>query len=290
MTTKKEQNRGSIAIPFLMTMLVTLVLLGGAAFFFLDKLLDEDNNSSTSGNFSPVYKPDADSSRTLLAVFDNGSLETDLDFVIIGTMPSELKIISMMVPVTTTVTLDGETTSLAAVYRSGGITALRDSIESVFGIEIDKHARLDALALERVHSILGGVTANVPQGIADMPSGKTGLNAEQFIMLLTYPNYSAGERYRTTFASSTFSTMLNYGLRESLVSRLDMSFDSLIDLISTDITALDYRNDKSAFAYLLENRINDVQIRIIPGAWNENAFTPSDTASEQIKTWFEVDG
>lgn len=288
MSEKKEQKKGSIAIPFLMTVLVALVLVGGTAFFLLEKLQDSDEAPKPSGGFTQEFKPGDEYNSTLLGVFDNGTKDTDLVFVLVRTIPGELKIVSMIVPTTMQISLDGVQSSLALLYRSGGIETVKKTVEQQFGIKVDKYARFDAAAMEKLHSIMGGVTVYVPDGLPDMAAGKVGLNAEQMTKLMTYPDYSNGERYRTSFNSTVISTMLNYGMKNRLVTRLDISFNGIIDLVVSDITALDYEKNRESIVYLLENRVDPVQIRIVPGEWSESNFNMSADAGEQIRDWFEV--
>lgn len=288
MSAKKGPKKGSIAIPFLMTVLVSLVLLGGTAFFFLKMLTDEDRDEISTPSFTAEFRPGDEHSSTLMAVVDVGSLDTDLVFVLIRSIPKDLKMVTMVVPTTSQIAVDSTSISLASIYRAEGIEKTQSVIESQFGITIDKYAKLDAAALERIHNILGGVTVNVPQGIPDMVSGRMGLNAAQMIKLLTYPDFAGGEHYRTSFASTLASTMLNYGFRSTLVSRLDFSFESLIDLLATNITYADYERDKNALIYMLENRIENVQIRVIPGEWIDGEFHINSSAEEIVGVWFEV--
>lgn len=289
MSAKKGPKKGSIAIPFLMTVLVTLVLVGGTAFFFLHLLTGDKDKESSYTDFTSEFKPGPEYNRTLLAVLENGDLDTDVVFVLIRSIPQNLKLVTMVVPTSVQIPVDSTAISLVSIYRAEGIEKTCRVLETQLGITIDKYAKLDYSAMERIHNILGGVTVTVPEGIPDMAAGKVGLNARQMISLLTYPDFAGGERYRTSFANTLISTMLNYGLRDFLVSRMDISFEGLVDLLSTNITALDYQNDKKAFIYLLENRTEGVQIRILPGEWlDDDTFALASNTAERIREWFEI--
>ena len=102
------------------------------------------------------------------------------------------------------------------------------------------------------------------------------LNSEQIQKLITYSLYGDGEIERAYIASSVFSAMINQtsGLRVS--DNLDASFNTIVNMVDTNITAVDYKKRKAAIKSMLERGTTIGSFLIINGEKAYEDFIPDE--------------
>ncbi|MGN0613251.1 MAG: LCP family protein [Porcipelethomonas sp.] len=322
----KKKKTGSVAIPFLITFLISLILIGGAAMIIYDKI--DSDESSLLSMVNEVGTLSEEDNHTILFTLDLSetidSEETDstdyedyedyeydweediepasgtyvrqpYTFMIMRSRPVDKKMIFMGIPSNMLV---GDSNKAAQdVYIDSGASALASSIEYTLGINIDRHMTLDSEAFKKICNILGGVTFAVPKGVEGVSTadGEQYLSAEQAEAIISCGNYSGGELQRISTASSLITAMLNQTNGERVAGNLDNSFNTIINMVESDISAIDYNDRKYAIKFMLkysdpqddEARSTRAEFITPYGSSEGKNFVADKYFAEDIKIYFE---
>ncbi len=285
MKTKKKKT-GSVAIPFLITLLISLVVIGGAALFIYEKIDDEETSLSSMVNEVGTLS-DEDNHTILFALDMSDTVSTDSDdyyedeesyddewdedgedseeedeeepylqqpytFMLMRSEPVNKKILFMGIPSNM---LLGESNKQAQdIYVDNGTSALLKSIEFSLGITVDRHMTLDTEAFKKVCNILGGVTFAVPKDVktVQQTDSEQYLSAEQVAEIVSCGSYSGGETQRISTVCSLMASMVNQTSGERIAGNLDNIFNTIINMTEGDISAIDYNERKYAIKFMLK--------------------------------------
>lgn len=281
-------KKGAVAIPFLITFLVSLVLFGATAWYMYRITVDDDAPTEAASTSDTRIGITAEANHAILFAYDNGMNDTDLAFVVVYCLPVDERTLSIPISPKTMCTTDMGTQSLAQVYRSAGIGAVANAISTQIGVEVSRYMLLDSYGLEKLHSIMGGVTVYVPGEYTELSSGDKSVNSEQLSDLITYPFYSGGEDFRTKFIGIAAQNMINTGFGESLSARLKTSYETLSAVCETNITATDYANYQEAAEHLVANGRGTCVLVIPSGTWTGESFTIDESFGQTLKDmWIE---
>lgn len=325
----KKKKTGSVAIPFLITLLISLVLIGGAAIIIYDKI-DNDDSSLISmvnevGTLSEgdnhtimfvldmsdsidseyenndeddYYEDDYDSEEGDEETEDNSSKEYIYEpytFMIMRSEPVDKKLTFLGIPSNM---LIGENNKTAQdIYIDNGSAALVSSVEYTLGINIDRYMTFDTESFKKVCNILGGVTFAVPKGVKDVSTSESEqyLSAEQIESIISCGNYSGGELQRISTASSLITAMINQTNGERIAGNLDNSFNAIINMTKSNISAIDYNEKKYAIKFMLkysdpadsESRSTRAQFITPYGSTEGGKFVADKYFADDIKVYFE---
>ena len=245
-----KKKSGSIAIPFLITMLVTMLLVGGAAlFFYLDHT--KDNTVLKPMNPDGVLISESDR-KTILCVLDPTSTEGEPVYALIRFNPVLKKTTCVSLPNSLILDVDGKTVTANIAYNNGGVSALKKALAAELGVTIDYHIVFEESGFERFYDILGGVEVTVPTEIDGLPDPNTlqSLNGAQFFKLMAY-DYNGDETQRCIINSFLIAQLLNQAENARILESLDATATNLVDLANTDISAMVYQKHEHAVKFLL---------------------------------------
>lgn len=276
-----KKKIGSIAVPYLVTIFIGILIVGGGTFFLLhylgiidgeDKLPEPPKRQVTTTTYADNH--------TILLVLDEPEERCNLTFMLMRSIPKDKKIIFLGIPTNTIALIDGNQESITDAYQKGGAFSAVSFTEEVFGITVDRYMKFDSSSLVKVCDILGGVTYPVSADIAGFNAdGKNQyLNAEQIDTLLTYAAYPDGEYERAYSASSIIASMVNQSNGMRLSDNLDNSFNTIVNMrddVETNITAVDYKNHKTAIKSMLERGKSIANFYIMDGEVAYDEFIPS---------------
>ncbi len=280
-------KKGAVAIPFLITFLVSLVLFGSTAWYMYKITIDDETeiDASTSEKSGGITE---ESDGGILFAYENGPDDTDLAFVVVYCMPLKEKTLSIPVSPKTLCSTESGSQTLAQIYRVSGAGAVANTLSSEFGVEISRYMKLDAYGLEKILSIMGGVSVSIPSDYTELPSGPKSVNSEQFSDLITYPFYSGGEDFRTKFIGIAVQNMINSGFGESLSSRLKTGYETMAAICETNITATDYANSQEAAEHLVARGVSGCTLVIPNGTWTGESFAIDASFRDILKEqWIE---
>lgn len=287
----KKKKAGRVAIPFLISLLVSLVVIGGAALFIYEKI--DDNDSSLSSMVNQVGTLSAEENHTILFVVDmSDTISTESDdyydeeddeyydedyddeyydedgaeeeedkktnlkqpytFMLMRSEPVNKKILFMGIP--SNMLLGEENRQAQDIYVDNGTAALVKSMEFSWGIKIDRHLTMDTEGFKKVCNILGGVTFAVPKDVetVQQTDSEQYLSAEQIVEIVSSGNYSGGELQRISTVSSLVTSMTNQASGERIAGNLDNIFETVINMSDSDISAADYNDRKYAIKFMLK--------------------------------------
>lgn len=276
---KKKKKTGSIAVPYLLTIFIGIIVVGGGTFLFLKHLgiIDGSDTLPLPPKRQVSIATYADN-HTILFMLDEPEERYSPTFLLMRSVPKDKKLVFVGIPTNTIAIVDDTQQSMLSAYEAGGASGAVNFTEQVFGITVDRYMKLDSDAFVKVCDILGGVTYPVSEDIAGFNGDGSDqyLNSEQIQKLITYSLYGDGEIERAYIASSVFSAMINQtsGLRVS--DNLDASFNTIVNMVDTNITAVDYKKRKAAIKSMLERGTTIGSFLIINGEKAYEDFIPDE--------------
>lgn len=332
----KKKKSGSIAIPFLLTFLISLIVIGGIAVVIYDKIDNDDSSLLTMVNEAGTLS--AEDNHTVMLILDLSDSvempdedsgededednyededyqdEDDEDsydwetseeeekvypepytFIVMRSTPVDKQIMFMGIPSNMLVGNDNKRAK--DIYESSGAAGVSQSIEYSLGIEIDRYAVFDSESFKKACNIMGGVTYAVPKGIKGIPESDSEqyLSPEQIEKIISFGGYSGGEIQRISTASAIVTAMMNQTSGVRIAENLDNTFETLINLIKSDISAVDYNDKKYAIKFMLKysdpvdsESISSRATFITPyGNETEKNFVADSSFADDIKMYFE---
>lgn len=259
-----------VAVTYIVTILITLVIAGGICWYLLDSLLfsekkKEDNSINLDKMVSSQdYEASSADNRTVLLILDAEKRESGSCFLIARFLAKEEQVVFLPLPSNTKAESGGNTDTLYNFYRNGGSAAAVKAVESCTGVKADKYIKFTKDSFETIVDIFGGVDFDIPYNLVyDNPDtgeetilreGKTFLDSALLRKVLTYPNYNSGEEYRAKCLGIAVTDMVNSVSGDVFANHLDDYFTTVINSdIETDITSYDYNEISNAMKYVIRN-------------------------------------
>ena len=280
----KKKKSGSIAVPFLITVFLGLIILGGSVYaiytFYFNKEEKPPEPPSRTGTISAT----AEDRHTILFILDESSNEKLIDkegaytFVLMRSLPDKKRLLFVGIPCNSIAVIDGRQQSLKGAYERGGGVGAKDFVVDILGEEIDRYMVFDSQTFKNVCDIFGNVIYPVDADIAGLngDGSMQSMSAEQIETYVTYSLFANGERDRVFNAAALLSYMINGSDGERISEGFDRYFDEVINSVpSTDITAVDYDKLSSAIKYLFKYGSTPAISIIIDGVDSEGDFIPS---------------
>ena len=283
-----KEKKGHVAIPFLLAFLLGIVGIGGIAMYIFNLLGAHDNIQKMPNS---ITKPTADDNMTLMFVLDEPNDPCPLTFMLARVLPLDKKIILVSLPSNMIAEMDGRTETLADYYRTGGIQSAISAIKSEANISPDRYIILNSESFQKICNIYAGVYYQIPigtQGFADS-SEEQYLGPAQMEKLITNPFFEGGESERSAIASDVICTMINQTDYDRIVASMDLNFRTLINMMNTDISSIDYSNEKSALKYMYTYGSTICTFRLATGTTSpDNVFILDGDFQEGIAEYFNI--
>ena len=86
---------------------------------------------------------------------------------------------------------------------------------------------------------------------------------------MTYPFFTRGETERSAVVADIICEMINQTDHDRIVSSMDNNFKILVNMADTDITSIDYSNERTALKYLYTYGKRIASFRIATGTSGE---------------------
>lgn len=279
-----KKKSGSIAVPFLITIFIGLLIIGGAALFIYNYFglnKEEDLSEPIPRSVDTATYED---SHTILFILDTPEERCKSTFVLMRSIPMDKRILFVGLPTNTIALIDGQQASLKESYERGGAVSAESFIESALGIEIDRHMIFNPEAFIKLCDIIGGVSYAVDADIAGFEdaSDEQYLNGSQILTLLTYPLFDGGEIQRAYTASSLISAMINQADGTRLANDFDRNFNTIINMTDSNITAVDYKEKKGAIKTMFERGSSIARFRIASGTTATNDFIIDQSFCDEL--------
>lgn len=280
---KRAKKSGRIAVPFLVTIFVGLIIIGGFALWlwnYLDYGKEEKPPAPPARNTATAT---AEDNHTILFILDEPDKECSSTFVLMRSLPMKKKILFIGIPTNTISVIDGEQQSLAGSYERGDASAAVSFVQETLGVSIDRYMKFDSAAFKKICDIFGGVSYPVDVEIAGIRDGEAQqLNSEQIETFITYPLFKEGESERAFIAASVISSMVNQADGERIADGFDRNFDIIINMTVSDITSVDKKNRESAIKDMFRYGSSLSIAMLMDGTTSENDFIPSSNFIESL--------
>ncbi len=278
-----KAKKGHVAIPFLLAFLLGIVGIGGIAMYLFNMLSATEGPKSMTSN---VTKPTEADNMTLMFVLDEASDASPLTFMAARVLPADKKIILISIPANMLAIVDGRQDTLANFYRTGGIQGAMNAIENEAGIYSDRYVILNSESFQKICNIFAGVNYQIPlgtQGFADNPDPQY-LGPAQIEKLITNPFFENGESERSAVASDVISEMINQTDYDRIVASMDSNFRTLINMMNTDISSIDYSDRKSALKFMYTYGSRICTFRLATGSTSSDGIFVLDSDFQESIT------
>lgn len=248
------KKTGHVAVPFLITIFIGLIVVGGLAMFAWRYwglgIIEKPSE--------PVPRTDvvtdADN-HTILLILDTSNELCPPTFVLMRSRPVKEELLLVGIPSNSISLVNDDQIGILDKYRNEGSQGAVDYVEKVFEIKVDKYMKFGDDAFKKACDIFGGVSYPVNADIAGFKNDGSSqlLNSDQALMFVTYTMFADGESERAFTAASVVASMINQTDGQYISDTLDNSFNSLINMTESNITSSDYKERKSAIKYLFEH-------------------------------------
>lgn len=283
----KKKQGGTIAIPFLITTLISLILIGIPALYFYNKITlrgEEINNT----NIKQEYAPTSADSGNILIVLDFNDQSLVKTFFILRAEPSTRRLILVPFLNSTQVKTQTKESTLNDFYATGGVQSVKSALEYTYEIKINKYIKFQDESFTKLCDIFGGASYNVPAGLKGFNSGEQFLGSDQIKNLITHYAF-ADEEQRVYYASGVLTAMINQTTGERIAGNLENNFNSVMNLVSdSDIAALDFSAKKDVITYIFAEDKYDAQFKNPSGTWENNVYIPSIDDIKEVKEWLSI--
>ncbi len=275
--TRRRPSAGSTAIPFMITILISLIVFGGVALYFYNKLTAKSKElPMMQSAISSISDEDINA---ILFVLDPDAEDKQTAVMMLRFDPVRKQIFTLGIPLDLQVTHEGRSMSVGACYTDYGLEPLKNAVAKTLDQEIDRYILMDDSGFEKLVNLIGNVEYIVPIKDTGLRPSETSvmLDCKQFETLLTSNHYSSEEERSTVIGMSVAqllnqcidndqkrsSTGSNDSSKDSDPSKkvvwktrvarnLDSYFSTVINTNQTDITAMDFSNHEHAIRYVFE--------------------------------------
>lgn len=282
---KKKQKAGTIAIPFLITFLISLLVIGVPT-IYLYNYLTTDTLASDSDKGGNEFVPKVSDSKTILFTLDPDDEEYLNCFVLLRSVPYTRTFV--VLPIANNMYLENQGKTVDAVYTTTGMNKLRSSLEEELGITIDYYMFFRDDGFEKLCDIIGCAHYTLPSGLKGFNPGSQFISSDGINHLITHYAFNSEEQ-RMTLTGGVIAQMINEAMGDRVAGNLDNSFNAVYALCETDITSIDFTDGRAAIIYMFEDDKYSAQFRNFTGEWDENKIQHiSDADIAELYDWFDI--
>ncbi|MCQ2407467.1 MAG: LCP family protein [Oscillospiraceae bacterium] len=300
---RRGPKAGTTAIPFLITVLISMFLFGGVALYFYNKLTAKNNELQPMQ--SAVNGISDSDINTILFVLDPDEPDRKNAVMMLRFDPVRKNIFCIGIPIDLQVVYQGKGMTIDTCYVNHGMEATKSAVAELMDQPIDRYIQLNSDGFQKLVNIIGNVTYRIPvrdQGLKPSDAEVT-LDNSQFETMLTSLNYS-NEEERGNVIGTSVSQLLNQciGGEEYAHTRgetdggariarnLDGYFSSVINAVNTDITMKDFTDHRHAIRYVFEYAQAPARgMGVICDTAEDGTVKPNPVYLENLKiTLFEV--
>lgn len=279
----KKRKKESVAIPFLISMIITLMIVGIPVGKYYQKMLERRNeayNTVTAQSYKPTEKND---NTILLAA--NLSIPNEAKtkiypktvFCILRTSPVKNKF--TFISVSNDTICNGQ--KMSDIYNSGGIIDLKNAVEEVYEIKIDRYLSMKNNGVEILCDWLGGVSYEVPNNLKGLNDGVQYLSSEFIVKLIG--NTRLTEEARSQINVDVLSEMINQTTGGRVADSLEYTFTTIINCSESNITKIDFDNQQAAINYMFDSGKFFAESKLVTGETKKDGFIPDKSSINKIK-------
>ena len=252
-TRRRRPKAGSIAIPFLITILISLIVLGGVGYYFYGKLTENHRELQTLKSATTSIS-DEDVNEILFALTPTDTERALPAVMLMRFDPVRKQIFCVGVPINLVIDHDGKDETVRQCLENHGIQTLRNDLGKALDQKIDRYISLDSTGFAHLIALIGNVSYVVTVRDLDLrPSDVSQeLETSQFEQLLTSTHYNS-EIERNSVIGFSVAALLNQCEGQRISKNIDNYFKTMINSVTTDITAQDFSEHRHAITYMFQN-------------------------------------
>lgn len=300
---RRGPKAGSIAIPFMITFLIALFVFGGVALYFYNLLTAKNDELQTMQ--SATSSISEDDINTILFVLDPDEPDRKNAVMMLRFDPVRKNIFCIGIPNDLQVVLDNKSMTVDTCYVNHGMESLKTAVSQVMDQPIDRYILLNHDGFVKLVDIIGNLQYRIPiRDVGLQPTDAVStLDTLQFETMLTSMNYK-DEEERCNVIGNSVAALLNQciGGEEAtrargetdggarIAQKLDTYFSAVINVVTTDITAMDFSNHRHAISYVFEYAKAPARgMGVICDTTAEGMIVPNPVYLENLKiTMYEV--
>ena len=213
-----------IALTYLITILLTLVIIGGIGYWVLEQIMAPKEEEQPAVQLEQMmtaddYVPVFEDNKTTLIIFDSEKRMSGCSFMMARMIAQERYITVMPIPSDTYAKVGSTEDSIYEFYRLGGIPDAVKAAEAATGVKVDYYLKFNNDSFGVFVDIFGGVDFHIPYNLeysnpdtgeeTIFREGDTFIDSRDMRKIITYPLYNSGEEYRAKMAGVAVSDLLN---------------------------------------------------------------------------------
>lgn len=269
---RRGPKPGSTAIPFMITILISLVVFGSVALYFYQKLTAKSKELQTMQSSTTSISEDDIS--TILFLLDPDDDTKKNAVMMLHFDPVRKKIFCHGIRVDLPLVYDGKSMTVDTCYVNHGMEALKTAVGELLDQTIDYYIKMDSTGFQNTVGLIGNVTYQIPirdTGLKpiedDDGAMQVMLDNSQFETLLTSSNY-VDEGERSAVIGDSVAALLNQcigggetpatvvsqktGGGARIAMNLDTYFNTMFNAVTTDVTVMDFSNHRHAISYMFQ--------------------------------------
>ncbi len=299
-----------IALTYIITILITLVVIGGIGYMLLQRIMAPKQDTTPDFQLEQMvtiedYVPSPENNKTTLIIFDSERRMDGCTFMLVRMLADERYLTVMPLPSDTYAKVGSTEDSIYEFYRLGGTSEAVSAVEAATGVKIDYYLKLNNESFETTVDIFGGVDFHIPYNLeysnpdtgeeTIFREGETYLDSRDMRKIITYPRYSSGEEYRAKMAGVAVSDLINRNVTAGFSNYVDDYFSTIVNsTVETNFTAYDYEKQSNAIKYVAETDESVCKLLTVMGTYNENSLFVLDenfikSLGERFKLYDETE-
>ena len=251
---RRKPRTGSTAIPFLITILISMIVLGSIAYYFYGKI--KHKNVNLEPMKSAVTSISENDINEVLFVL-KPTTENRLPAVMLLRFdPIRKQEYCVGIPLDLTMKYEGREETVQQCLDNRGINNLKNALAATLDQKIDRYMQLDSAGFHQLIGLIGNVQYLVTIRDTGLHEADTSqmLDSTQFETLLTSTHYY-DEAERANVIGFSVAALLNQCDGQRIADNLDGYFSSIINKVTTNITNMDYSNHCHAIKFVFSNAL-----------------------------------
>lgn len=244
----------------------------------------------------PQYQPSEDDALTLVVFGTQRANNVASTFILLRFDPVRGDIGVAVLPPGTVISNEDEGETLAHAFSFGGAIYTRDMLAGFLDIPIDRFARISVANFITAAAAVGSIEFDIAQELTihdgnlpvTLSAGRHLLDGRQIAALIQYENYPGGEMQRADITAQLVSAAINQRIDIVDSTLADRIFETVINLVDTDITFADFERRRNAARMMSGAGGEIARILTLQGQFSPDGarFILSDTAKASIALMF----
>ncbi len=298
---RRRSKAGSTAIPFMITILISLLVFGGVALYFYNKLTEKTNELKVMEPATKIIS--AEDINTILFVLDPSDESRKNAVMLMRFDPVRKQILCIGIPLELQVHLDSRVMTVGACYENHGAASLKNAVAETIGQPVDRYIMMDSRGFATLVNIFGNPKTTID--IEDTGLTKTKneipetLDIGKYELLLTSQKYPS-EIERCTKIGLSIAQLLNDCISPEdarsalgtdggsrIAGNLDKYFNTVFNSVTTDITVIDFEDHKHAISYVFQYAVSPARgYTAVCQEQEDGTLTLTDSTLNDLKMLF----